>query len=489
MLILSAQKMREIEQKVVSKKVVTRHELIIEAIGNAYDALMHDPEFSRFFNKELTIVVYAGKGLNAADAIGLAGTFRCRQVVVRFATAFDEVSRPVKTQFKIIDRNQLFVPSSLPKPAPFPCLIIDGLLGSGAHGTLADDYAELVREMNALRASHPCNRTIAVDIPTGLDPDSGKPGPDTVRADATLAIGCVKSGLVIDGAEDFVGRLLCVALPSLPLPPSRIHAIGNDFLSRLPERPQSFYKNRAGRVQIIAGSPGYIGAAQMCGEAALNAGAGLVELYCLRDIYPLLAVRVAAEVMVHAVDSYDEVPVERANALLVGPGLGKPDAPQIHALQKLIQKASCPVVMDADALNLAAAGKLTIPHGAVITPHPGEMLRLFPQSSSLSRSETARQFVKKNDCILLLKGARSIVATRHSLCFNTSGGPYMASGGHGDVLSGVIAALLAQGMPPQDAAATGAYLCGLAATHAYATQGFPRSVRATSLYPFLGARD
>ena len=489
MLILTAQKMREIEQNAVSKKVVTRHELVIEAIRNSYEALMHDPEFSRFFNEELTIIVYAGKGLNAADAIGLAGTLRCRQVVVRFATPFDEVSRPVKTQFKIIDRTQRFVPTFLPEPTPFPCLIIDGLLGSGVHGPLDDSYAELVREMNALRASHSCNRIIAVDIPTGLDPDSGKPGPDTVRADATLAIGCVKPGLVEEGAEDYVGRLLCVDLPSLTFPSSRLHAIGNDFLSRIPKRPQGFCKKQAGRVQIVAGSPGYVGAAQMCAEAALHAGAGLVELYCLRDIYPILAVRVAAEVMVHAVDSYDEVPVERANALLVGPGLGKPDAHQIVALQKLLQKASCPVVMDADALNLAAAGMLTIPQGAVITPHPGEMLRLFPKSSSLSRSDTARQFVKKNDCILLLKGTRSIVATRHSLCFNTSGGPFMASGGHGDVLSGVIAALLAQGVPPQDAAATGAYLCGRAATHAYATLDFPRSVCATSLYPFLGAKE
>lgn len=435
------------------------------------------------------VVLYLGKGNNAGDAAGLAARIKLPIYVRRPAGASlaDDTHaylEQAKTQVPVYtDADDLSL------PVERELLIIDGLLGSGTCGILRPAYAHPVREMNALRAANPRSLLLSIDIPTGLDPNTGSVGNVAVQADVTAVIGCVKPGMLADGAEDYVGRLLCIPLPEVSLPPLAPDAprVTDEKLVRgwTPRRAYSCFKNRAGRVDIIAGSVGYIGAAQLCAEAAVATGAGLVTLYCKRDAYPILATRVAPEVMVRPVDSYAEVPDKGAEAMVVGPGLGTPPEAEIRALQQLVCHSSGTLVLDADGLNLAASHGWKLPENAILTPHPGEMRRLFPAAAALSRAECARRFVSEHPCTLLLKGARTIITNGTETYYNSTGGPYMANGGQGDTLSGVIAALAARGFPPLRAAATAAYRCGQAAAYLHACSRHAPAVPASSLISAL----
>lgn len=411
-----------------------------------------------------TAVVYAGKGGNARDAVGLAALC-AERVLLRCAHEADANA--------LAEYARSYAPCAVeialqPPQAQGGMLLIDGLLGSGASGGLRPAYAAAVAEINELRSRCEHSLTIAVDIPTGLDAETGHVCGDAVRADITCPIGCVKPGMSADGAEDYVGRLLPVELPGIVLTPSTEDKVlsAEESIVQLPRRAHSCFKNRAGRVAVIAGSQGMLGAARLCAEAALRAGAGLVVLYCHRDIYPLLAASVCAEVMVRPVESYADIEEPQAQALVIGPGLGHPSAAEAEALRALAHSFAGTVVLDADALNLAAAQAWSFTPNMILTPHPGEMRRLDSRPS-VSRRETVSRFLAEHDVTLLLKGARTLIADRHSCLYNGTGGPYMANGGQGDVLAGVIGALAAQGCRPLHAAAAGAYRCGLAAEQVY----------------------
>lgn len=481
--------MRRAEQALFDSGAMSSDELMDIAIDSAVEQLAQDAEFAHAAERFPQVVVYAGKGKNAGDAIGLAKRMGFGRIILRSAAPLHALASETRRQLEQLAPASLEIATAPPRLPLAGALLIDGLLGSGASGPLRPEYAALAEEMNTLRAAHPRCALLAVDIPSGLQADEGPLYSPAVHADATLAIGCVKPGMLADGAEELVGRIICVPLPAeVHMPDSAAQVLDADTPAMLPRRPYSCFKNRAGRVRIIAGSPGYTGAAQMCAEAALAAGAGLVELYCLPSVYETLAQRVAAEVMVRCVHSYAEVPAEGADALLIGPGLGSPDTANAQALQALAEAPPCPLVLDADGLNLAAAGGWRLHRRCILTPHPGEMRRLFPEGAQLSRAECAARFVAAHPCTLLLKGARSIITNGEHTWYNSLGGPHMANGGQGDVLAGAIAAYAAQGAPPLQAAALGAYTCGRAADRARAAAGFPIAVRATQLLPWLTAQ-
>jgi NAD(P)H-hydrate epimerase len=231
----------------------------------------------------------------------------------------------------------------------------------------------------------------------------------------------------------------------------------------LPRRKFSAYKNEFGRIGVVAGSPGFVGAALMTTEGALRGGAGLVELFVPRDIYPIVAAAAPAEAMVKAVRSYRDLLEEKIDVWALGPGLGKAEAKD---LLRVIERATVPMVVDADGLNILADEVEILKRCAgprLLTPHPGEMKRLF-DSGKMSRAGTAKNFTELFSVTLLLKGARTIVAERGCpLSYNSTGNPGMATGGMGDVLTGVCAALIGQGLSLYDAARVGAWSCGRAA--------------------------
>lgn len=471
---------RAAEQACFAAGSVTSDKLMDYVIERLWQALQTEPEFAA---RHITHVsVYAGKGNNAGDAIGLAARFSC-PVTLHAVCEPAEFSAETRRQYEKLQRREV---CAFSQPEQNPCtLIIDGLLGSGVSGALRPEYAAAVAELNRERASTPGSLVLAIDIPTGLQADTGELLGETVQADVTAAIACVKPGMLVDGAEDYVGRLLCIPLPQVELPVKAEAVVQCSSAAALPRRPYSFFKNKAGRVNIVAGSIGYVGAAQMCAEAALAAGAGLVALYCHEDVYPILAARVAPEVMVHPVRSYTEVPTEGAQALVIGPGLGKPVAAEARALYSLLHRFSGPIILDADGLNLASSLAWRLPPNCILTPHPGEMRRLFPPAVHLSRVETVQRFLADTPCTLLYKGARTIISDASCIIYNSTGGPYMANGGQGDVLSGVIASLAAQGLAPLRAAALAAHACGFAAARAHSSSSYPAAIRASQLISFL----
>lgn len=478
MIIATADEIRAAEQQLFATGAVTSGELMDAVIERLWQAWQREPLTVGLHPQR--VVVYAGRGNNAGDALGLAARFGC-PVTLRAVCDAEELSPD--------SRRELFritAPIDTEPPTPqHGLLIIDGLLGSGARGELRPAYAELVREMNALRAESPRSLLLSIDIPTGLNADTGQSDAHVVMADITAAIGCVKPGMLVDGAEDAVGRLLCIPLPEVMLTPCSEAQVLCPELTRawLPRRPYSHFKNRAGRVGIIAGSKGMIGAAQMCAEAAVAAGAGLVNLYCPEEVCDLLAARVTPEVMVSPLLPSLMLSAQSVQAWVIGPGIGHQNRQQAEELRHLINHAECPVVLDADALNTAAERGWTFRSNHVLTPHPGEMKRLHAFGGR--RRDIVQHFLESPPCTLLLKGARSIIADRHNCYYNVSGGPYMANGGQGDVLAGTIGALVAQGISPIRAAALGAYTCGRAAEHAWAAAGYPPAIRAGQVISHL----
>lgn len=348
-----------------------------------------------------------------------------------------------------------------------PRLVLDGLLGIGASGPLREPLATTAAWMNNQRQHHSTD-VIAMDIPSGINGDSGEPYPGAVVADLTLTVGVPKRGLLLPAAVNHTGGIETVPLTELPIPEDGDLRL-NDLHSLhgiLERRPHDFHKGNAGRVGVVAGSRGMLGAAVLCSTAALRAGAGLVTLYCDEQNYPLLAPMLPAEVMLRPVGSLNDIAVEQFDALAIGPGMG-PGSEDDAEFFKLLGRGSTPMVIDADGLNRIAGDDLPkhLRPGMILTPHPGEMLRLFPESKEMDRLESARQFTRRFPGVcLLLKGARSLIAADDGpVHVNGSGHAGMASGGQGDVLTGVIAALAAQGLVQPDAARLGAWLCGRAA--------------------------
>ncbi len=438
-------------------------------------------------------VAYAGRGNNGGDALSVARKLAAAgwEIRVRLAVLPDAMGDLSQRQWELLQAlpaaDTLLAAAPAPPP-PGPVVLLDGLLGSGARGELRGEAAALCDEINASRRRSGQAAVWAIDLPTGLDAETGTADPRAVRADVTAAVACVKPGMLADEASPYVGRLVCVPLAGLEIPATRDAVLDSDMLSPLlAARPRELYKNTAGRAVVVAGSIGMLGAAQLCAEAALHAGAGLVALYCLREAYPLLAARVSPEIMVKPVDSYREIDEKDAQTLLVGPGLGKLPLAEQSALQALTAGFNGTVVLDADGLNMAAEQNWSFGANFILTPHPGEMRRLLHAHEAMPRREMALRFLREREAVLVLKGSRTLVAAREKgLLFNSSGGPAMATAGEGDVLAGVCAGLAAQGMLPRDAAAAAVYACGVASDLACRTAD-GRSLTAGGTLAHLGA--
>ena len=456
---------------------------------------------TRFFRQPGKCIVFAGKGNNAGDALVAAECLRRLGWKIEVRLAFPEADcsglmrkkleslrrRPTEvlggpsprggTDLGVVlvelleeAADQLWAAEKAMAAETYvataaPLIILDGLLGLGAKPPLRDPIHAACRSINRLRVNRGAY-VFAVDLPTGLDGDSGKTDRDCVVADWTVTIGFAKPRLLADDALNFVGRLEVVQLDELRSPEKRAKEVIGALLSLrevLPRRKFGTYKNQCGRVGVVAGSRGFIGAALMASQSALRAGAGLVEVFVPEEIYEIVGGAAPMESMVKPLQSYRDLLKEKADVWAVGPGLGKSRAAEIL---ELIEKAKQPMVVDADGLNILAQKTSTLKHckgKRLLTPHPGEMKRLSPDEKE-TRAKTATKFCQRFPVTLLLKGSRTIVAERdRPLSYNTTGNPGMATGGMGDILTGVCAGLVGQGLSLYDAARLGAWLCGRAA--------------------------
>ena len=465
---------------------------------------------AKFFAKPGKCIVFAGKGHNAGDALVAADCLRRLgwKIEVRLAFKENDCSELMRKKLENLRRRppqilgattslsgttdigitlvelwadvaddlsaaQQIIAAQAYLGTAAPLVILDGLLGVGARPPLREPVRAACRSINQLRRNKDAY-VFAVDLPTGLDGDSGKVDRDCVIADFTVTIGFAKTGLVADGALNFVGRLEVVPLHELHGPDKKTKEIISSppaFHGLLPRRQYSAYKNQFGRIGVVAGSKGFIGAALMTSQGALRAGAGLVEVFVPEEIYEIVASTAPMEAMVKPVQSYRDLLKQKTDVWALGPGLGKSRAGEVL---ELIEKAKQPMVTDADGLNILSEKNSVLRRckgERLLTPHPGEMKRLFPDHKE-PRAETATKFCNRFPVTLLFKGSRTIVAERdRPLTYNTTGNPGMATGGMGDILTGVCAGLIGQGLSLYDAARVGAWMCGRAAEIAIFNDG------------------
>ena len=442
-----------------------------------------------------TAVGFLGKGRNAGDTLVALRVLRDRfgwKVTTRHAWSMDDWD---PLSLKKWDELGIRLPQDRPvawRDLKGPLLLLDGLLGSGSRGALRMPLLQLAREMEMLRQRAGA-RVAAVDLPSGIDPDSGEIFPGTVTADITFMIGNAKYGLLAAHAVAATGALALVPIEPLTVttPGDRILISPQTLDCGKVPRPFDFHKGQAGRVAVLAGSAAYRGAAVLAASGALRGGAGLVTLFVPEPIAASIAARCPAEIIVRAIADPREILDFRYDSLVVGCGLGEMDALFSRGVLALIEKSPSPAVIDADALNLIAqTGRtdlLTASH--VITPHPGEFAKLAPDLAGLPREVAARRFVDRVASTLLLKGSRTLVTRRDGpLLCNSTGTPGMATGGQGDLLAGVIGARLAAGDSGTDAASLAAWICGRAAEIAIAgCQPSEESLTPGDVLQLLGA--
>jgi NAD(P)H-hydrate epimerase len=421
----------------------------------------------QFFPKPARCIVFAGKGHNGGDALVAAEQLQRIGWKIDVRLPFAEENCSELTQKKLKTLRDAATKSADTIERGTQVIILDGLLGTGAKSFLREPLRNAAREINRLRREEKAF-VFAIDLPTGLDADSGENDPeDCVVADFTLTIGFAKHGLIVDSALDFVGRIQIVPLPGIwpeAGSPNEVAASPHSLSPLLPRRKFSAYKNEFGRIGVVAGSRGFVGAALMTTEGALRAGTGLVEVFVPEEIYEVVASAAPVEAMVKPVRKYrDLIDEKEINVWALGPGLGKARASEIL---NLIENAPQPMIVDADGLNIVAdkVEVLRSCRGArLLTPHPGEMKRLM-EVGKMARAGIARNFCDQFPITLLLKGSRTILCERGKpISYNTTGNPGMASGGMGDVLTGVCAGLAGRELSMYDAGRVGAWACGRAA--------------------------
>lgn len=452
-MIVSSQEMREAEERAFATGI--KPETLMDVAGEGIARMV-----GQFHPHPGTCICFYGKGNNGGDALVAASLLARRGWKIEERPAFADGALTPLTAEK---QRALRTLQPLNRTSFGPLVVLDGLLGTGARSQPAGAVAQAINEINSLRAGRGA-WVLAIDIPSGLDTTTGCPLTPCVEADATATLGFPKKALLADEATRWVGRLALIPLPAIHVETGDEWQLTTPALLR--ESPCSFerHKGQAGRVAIVAGSVGFIGAARLCSAAAARAGAGLVTLFTPPEIADQLAVACIPEVMVAPLNDFREVLDFPCNALAVGPGLGRSRDSQVVAV---VRDSAVPTVVDADALNALAQdmGVLTKAQAPrLLTPHPGEMQRLYPQGER-DRRAWATDFVARYPVTLLLKGARTIV-TQHDKpgYYNSTGHPGMATGGMGDVLTGVCVALLARGChSPAEAATTAAWLCGRSA--------------------------
>ncbi|MEW9546771.1 NAD(P)H-hydrate dehydratase [Nonomuraea sp. NPDC050783] len=341
-------------------------------------------------------------------------------------------------------------------------LIVDGLVGIGVSGALREPYAGLVAAANAARAP-----VVAVDVPSGVDAGTGRVEGAAVRAQVTVTMGARKTGLLVDPGAACAGRVELVDIGLGPfLPDPDVAALTDGDVDDLLPRPgKESDKYRRGVLGVLAGSDLYTGAAVLAVGGALRAGAGMVRYAGPAE--PVAQVRAAwPEAVITRLDRPSIEDVGRVQAWVLGPGLGTGD--WAHELAAQVLSTRLPVLVDADGLTVVARDRSLLFRDAptLITPHAGELARLIRAERAdieAARLEHARAAAAELGVTVLLKGSTTVVAEEsRPVRVNTTGTSWLATGGTGDVLSGLAGALMAQGLGPYDAGSCAAHLHGLA---------------------------
>ena len=473
---------REIDAHAIRAGKIAGIELMRRAAFAAFSCLRKRwPQARR-----LTIV--AGPGNNGGDAFLIAVLAKAEGLAVELVASSEQSRGDAETaRGNWRDAGGSIRLAQIDAVLPSADVIVDGLFGTGISRAPAGVDALLIERMQQATG-----RRLSLDVPSGLDADTGFAPGVALKADATISFVAWKRGLFTADGMDCCGEL---ELDTLAIPYSSYagrdadaRLLGIELFNQFPVRKRNVNKGCFGHVLVVGGESGMAGAPRLAAEASLRAGAGLVSVATrLAHVAPINASR--PEIMAHGVDDPQmlDALIERASVLAVGPGLGVRGWG--HALWDRAVHGGKPMVLDADGLNLLASHASSDMQISVITPHPGEAARLLGcdvVEIQKDRFASVRRLAEKFDCVAVLKGAGTLVADpRGQVALCPFGNPGMASAGMGDLLTGVIAGLLAQGMSPWDSACLGVLAHAVSGDRA--AQGRPRGLLASDL--LLPLRD
>ena len=507
MKIVTAHQMRELDRRTIHEAGVPGKTLM-ERAGAGVVSAMEDT-FGALKGK--TVTIFCGKGNNGGDGFVVARHLRQKRIAVQVCLLAQ--ARHLKGDAKLM--YQRFVRSAgrakvLSTPSPDHMhrlardshVLVDALLGTGTSSPVTGPFQDAIQAMNSSEVP-----IVAVDLPSGIDADTGDSLGTAVQAELTVTLGNPKLGIFLGAGIDHACRVHCVDIGIPNQYVEDLH-LSIEMLTPatirpwLPKRRASSHKGTFGHAGIIAGSSGKSGAAALAAKAALRAGAGLVTVGTPASVQTSVASGIP-EVMTLPLPETTEQTLSREalpllqtflqsrSAIGMGPGLST-QTETVDVVRTLIGQCDGPLVIDADALN-ALAGHTSLlrsrPISPILTPHPGEMARLLGESTAATvngnRLGIAQDFARTHSSVVVLKGARTIVAhPQGATSISPTGNPGMATAGTGDVLTGILTGLLAQGVSPWEAAQSGVFLHGLAGDLAAQTYGYP-SLIAGDLLAYL----
>ena len=484
MKIVSAEEMQGIDAEAIEKLKIPS----IVLMENAGLGVVQAIEKEYFPPEGRSISVFCGPGNNGGDGMVVARHLCNRGARVRvFLLAEKSKSRgDAATNLGIILNMGIPVKElllaehvkNLKGELISEDLVVDALLGTGSKGAPRGLIRKTISLINELGTP-----TVSVDLPTGVDADTGQVQGEAVQADCTVTFAHPKRGLYLYPGMDYTGKIVVVDIgipKNLGIKEIKCHLItSRDFPRELFCRKPSSHKGSFGHLLVLAGSEGMTGAASLAALASLRVGAGLVTLGIPKSLNQILEIKLT-EVMTLPLDETPQKTLslkafgkikefaQKSRAVAVGPGISTNDSTK-QLVKLLVKELEVPIILDADGIS-AFAGEISFLRQRraplIITPHPGEMGRLLqlpPDKIQNDRIKAATALAKETGKVVVLKGARTIIADREGETWiNPTGNPGMASGGTGDVLMGMIAGLMVQEIPPLLAARTGVYLHGLA---------------------------
>ncbi len=490
---ISSAQMREIDRIAAAEFDIAGVELMRRAGNGVAGVVGFIADQGRM--GDVLVQLVAGRGNNGGDAFVAARCLREDDIEVEVLLAGSAADVRGDALRHLSKMRQAGVPlHELPTKEDWEdalhmansgMIVVDALLGTGIKGPPRGPIAGAIHYINAIAAD---NVIVSIDVPSGVDADTGATPGEAVVADVTATIGMPKRGLLLPQAVRYVGSLDVVSI-GIPVELANRYdsdlelVTGWDARRHLPRRPHDAHKGMYGHVLVIGGAMGYAGAVAMAARAASRSGAGLTTALVPRGIYPVVA-GASLEVMTNPAPETEtgslsaeawpawESRINSFDAVAIGPGMTRhPDT--ARWVRNLLRTCTRPMLLDADALNAleGCAGDLAQAAGpVVITPHPGELARLLGCTTDdiqNDREGAVRRAAAITHAVVVLKGAGTLVAQEgKTLHVNLTGNAGMATGGMGDVLTGLIGGLLAQGVPPFDAACTGVFLHGRAGDNA-----------------------
>ena len=469
MKVLSVALIRESEENAVKSGAFSLRELMFRAGSAAAEIIMR-----KYGCAGKRTAVVCGKGNNGGDGCVIAEILARHGADVTVVTPLGEP----KTENAAYYYGRLYLAKKADTVPQNTDIVVDALFGIGLDRPLEGAAAEAVKAINAAAGVK-----IAVDMPSGVQSDSGKILGTAVKSDLTVTFIALKPGLLLPEGSDMCGEIQVADIGAEPVSYSYLTTEKPVF----EKRSRNSHKGSFGTAVMFCGSYGMAGAAILAAKAALRSGAGILKAVLCDGIYAPFTASVPEAVCVPLKQTdkgtlppdgidYEKI-LSGCSAVLAGCGLGN-NADTAEIVKALCENSEIPIVIDADGIN-ALCGSIDIikkrKAPVILTPHPGEMARLCSLTVAdieADRVGAARKFAAEYGCVLVLKGANTVIATPEGeIFFNLTGNPGMATGGSGDLLSGIIVSLLAQGFPADEAAKAGVYLHGEAGDKAAAKRG------------------